>query len=283
MPVVSRKQLRQALGTERLMDTLVAYTEASLGSLALLNRFYADAQFTADNLYARSWARFHPSVAGTGVDFRVATFNAASGAWIGNTVAAGTRVASGIEFEIHQKLSPRDKDLAIDRIIRDVRLRQEIGVQPVDDQEMYVISSANASPHHLFTDQVYDVYYFADPSNSLNRDRRDFDWWEIQTTPTGTELRIKPAIDASYQIILDALLSLTLAGSDVATVNIPDTDLVLAGAEAQAWGMLAANDPGQNAAEYKRKRSDAARMYSALLESYARKDDRALPRFGKPF
>jgi len=282
VPVVSRKIIRQALGRERLNDTIVANTTASLANKALLANLYADALFSGDDLYNRAWGRYFPSSTVAGVDFRVASFNAGSGAWITSQVQF-TSVASGAEFEIHQKLSPADKDRAIDQTIRDMGLvRREVGLQGVADQRFYALASAG-SPHRLYTEQVFDAYYYADPSSSLDRQRKDFDWWEIGTTPTGTELRISPAVGASCQVILDALLGVTLGSSDVATIDIPDLDWLLWGAESKAWGMLLANDPGQNGGEYRVKRAEAARMYHALSIAFAPRFDRALPFFDKRF
>ena len=224
---------------------------------------------SGQNLYERSWVYINS------MELRVASFNVGSGAYISGGLGSGGWL-SGAEYERHDLVPPTDKNRAIDDSVKRLRVRREVGFPAVDATEFYAIDTA-ASPNAITepTD-VLNVYYYANPTNSLNRDRRDFFNWSIDTTPTGMELHISPVVSGSYQIVLDALITMTLASGEAATVNIPDERLVLFGAEAQCWHLLSKSAPGTNRTSYEQSRDEAARAYTELAAKFKRPIDRAL-------
>lgn len=262
MPTFSRKSLRQALGQNYIRDTIVGNTTSSwgaLGSLSMMDSVVlANLDFSGQGLYAGGFLRVASG------DYRVGSANVASGALV-SAQAMRAAIASGADYEFASLLSAAEKDQAINDAIKRLRINQEVGVNTVDGALHYTIDGA-ASPHYI--EDVLDVYYFSDPAGSLNRGETRLAWFDVKPTPTGTELRIAPALGASQQIILDALLALTLGAGDAATINIPDERLVLWGAEAQCWDRLSKRTPGTATQQYQQFRDNAARQYSQLAAKF---------------
>lgn len=267
MPTFSRKSLRQSLGLNHLRDTQVGTTTAT--GPAVVDQFGADTSFSGQVLYERSWLKHN------GMELRVATFNVGSGAYLSGMVL-GTLVLSGSEYERHDLVRPSEKDRAIDDAVKRMRLRREVGLPSVDGAFYYAIDFAATPALIVDESDVMDVYYYANPTNSLNRDRRQLDNWDVERTGSGLELRIAPRLSGSYQIVLDALITLTLGSADTATINIPDERLVLFGAEAQCWHALAKTAPGTQRESYVKSRDEAARAYSDLAAKFKRPVERNL-------
>ena len=280
MPVVNRRNLRHNLGLRHLRDTITGNTTSSFGSVHVIDRALADTTFTAEMLHYRSWARFFPTGSANGVDFRVASFNCASGALI-SLALDGTTVPSGAGYEVAAALSPADKDRCLDLVLGVVRVRREVGIQTTEGLTHYPLDGV-ASPHYLFPDQILDCFYYADPSHSLNRAPCAFDTWEVERTATGHELRVSPALGASQQIVLDGILSLTLGAAEVATINIPDEEWVLLGAEAHAWNLLMKRGPAQETKQYADLRRDAAFAFSKKSQMFQPRVTRPLPELEEP-
>lgn len=263
MPVFQKKTLRQRLGRDFLRDTQVGNVSnslaANLGSVFLLDANQANLAFSGENLYERIW------ILHNGMELRVASFNAGSGAFIALQTNA-TVVASGGEYELHELLSPTEKNRAIDQALLRMRTRQLVGIAAVADTKRYVIDNA-ASPHRI-TD-VLDAYYLSDPTGTLSRKRNDFVWWRVVATATGNELMVEPAPAASTQVVLDALLQLTLSSTDTATINIPSDDWLLWGAAAQCYHLLTRRAPVQDVGVYRQFQQEAAREFSRLATRFA--------------
>ncbi len=217
---------------------------------------YANTDFSGQNQYQRAYLR-----AG-GKDYRVGSFNFQSGAWVSAQVALAT-IASGSVFEVHDRLSARDLDLCIDEAILQMRIEREVGLPSVDGLTFYTLDGA-ASPNTIM--DIQNVYVFSSPDNSLDRVRRDFSQQDIAYTGSGMELRLPNGIGGSQQIVLDALLQLSLGASDAATINLPARDWVLWGAAAQAYHMLIQKSPGQDAKLLEQRRAEAARAYTKLTQ-----------------
>ena len=131
MPIFQRKQLRRDL-SQQINDLLLSTTSSSFGSYHIIDRKQADVTFSDAGLWARAWLRLFPSTnVQTGSDLRVATFNAGTGAFV-SVQADGSLVPSGAEYEVHQMLSPADKDRAINEAILTMFTRQECGINPTD-------------------------------------------------------------------------------------------------------------------------------------------------------
>src|SRR5216110_2811465 len=165
MPVLSRKLLRQHLGLQLLRDTTVATNTASLGAGAasayILDPVLANAGFSGDVAYQRTWVRHN------GMTFRVASFNQPSGAFVSNQTATAA-ILNGSEYELHELISPEDKDRSIDWTINRTWIRQEVALNTVDGQTSYSVG-----------------YEFG----------QIFDWWVWQN-PTGTTGRVKAVFQA---------------------------------------------------------------------------------------
>lgn len=267
MPTYSRKTLRQALGVLFIRDTYVGLTEFTFNSLTVgvafgLNKL-ADTTLTTQSLYENATVRH---VVMPSIDYRVASFNAGSGAVWSAQIAQGT-VSYHDEFEIHSRLPATEKDLAIDDTIKRIRVRQEVGFMVTVDNEAFFTIEGVASPHYV--SDVLDVYYFANPYGSLTRDKRYFQDVRIVTTASGRELRIKPTIMGSQQIILDAVLELTLGSDSTATLNLPDDRWVLAGAAARCYDLMIQTAPGQNAGELAKRRAEWAGEFTRLSGRFA--------------
>lgn len=255
MPVVQRKQLRQALGRSYLRDTTVSTltaTGAALnGTAYIVDSALRDPLLFDDSMYQRAWVRV------AGFQFRVASFNCFSGAYIG-AILAPTLAGSGSEYEVHQIIAPADKDRAIDDAVKMMKLRQEVPVAGVADMQVYAV------PDDVL--EVYGVKY-AD-SNGSARDYSDFPSWGLEMTGSGREIRIPTAITASQNLVLDALIEATLGSADTATMWIPSDDYVLTGAAARVYWMLEQKAPGQSAAEYRLRRQELTRRFNFLHHHY---------------
>lgn len=277
MPVFQRKQLRQALGLDFIRDTLVGTTALSLGAnanVAVMDRLHANLAFSGELGHQRAWLRV------ASYDYLIASFNAGSGAYV-TSIAGVNAIPSGADFEVHHQVSPTEKDRVIDQTIRRVRYRQEVGFPSIDGARHYSLAyNLVASPNALI--DVLDCYYFADPSASANRDKRHFDHWEVAETATGPELRVWPALAASKQIVLDAILEPTLAAGDAATINLPDDQWILIGAAVRAYDLLAAEAGAKEVKVYKDRRTDLAREYSKLSARFQPLIERKV-QFGDPW
>jgi hypothetical protein len=247
-------------------DTLVGSTTASYGlaagSLVFLDAFRADSSLSGQGLHAGAFIRVMAA------DKLVASFNAGSGAFIsaGWNASGWTNVPSGTEYEIHGLLPAAEKDFALDDALSRIRVRQEVGIATVSGAVFYDLDAA-ASPHRIA--DVLDAYVWANPGDAADRGKRVFAApARVVPTATGVELRIDTALDLSHLLVVDALLELTLAAGDTATVNLPDERLVLAGAAAKCWDLLAQRSPGTQVAVYERRRDDASRQFSDLAARY---------------
>lgn len=264
MPTFSRLQLLQLLTTDYLRDG-VSSTASATGvypagtqGFQLTDQYQADPSLTGQNLYQRGWI-YHQ-----GMELRVASFNVGSGAYISQQYT-GTTVASGGAYLFSQLLPISDKSRCIDDVVKRIRVLQEVGIATLDGNHLYTINGA-ASPHYI--EQVLDCYYFANPSGSLSRGLSRVNNWEIVLTATGRELRIDPALAQSQQIIMNAILAITLGAADTATINIPDDRWVLSGAAAKAYDLLIRRTPGQSRGQYAADRKEFATTYSRLSQSF---------------
>ena len=250
IPVVSRLRLRQQVGLTRLRDAIVATTTFSpnlgVGSavVAMAVR-HANTALGSHGLYVASPMRI------SGIDYHVASFNSASGAYVSAQTAA-TIVGSGASFEIHMKAAGDDKDRAIDGIIGRLWSRQEVPIDVTDGRLEYSIGAGF---------KVFGAYWFANPTGSLNRDKRELPiGWNIALTATGREIRLPAGapLGSGHQLVLDAQVRATLGAADAATINIPDEDWVLNGIAARCYQTLIADAPGKEAGKYR----DLAQAYA---------------------
>lgn len=271
MPAFSRQALRRALGQSWLRDTYVGATTGSFAyssfSLNILDNTQANLALSGQALYAGAWLRVAGGVAPSVQDLRVATFNVGSGAYLAQELgpALSNPIASGTSYERHELVSPADKDRALDDAVQRIRVRQEVALTALSGVQYYPLDAA-ASPHRITT--VLDAYAFAAPGDPGDRDKRVLaPPAQAVQTGTGLELRLAGAV-ASGQIVLDALLELTLGAGEAATVNLPDDRLVLAAAAARCWDMLASRSPGTQTAVYEQNRDDAAAEFSRLSARY---------------
>lgn len=263
MVVIQRKQIRQSLGLNRIGGYLVGTSALSLGANAAfgaMDRRYANPDFSGENLYQRAWVRV------ASVTYQVGSFNAPSGAWVSGQFLINA-VPSGADFEVSEKINPDDLDRFIDETIARIPVRQEVGLQSIDGATYYGLEGV-ASPHTI--KNVMAVYYFGNPSSTVNRDRHEFIRHEIVTTPTGLELRIPAdqALGASMQIMIDAILRMSLGPNDAATFNIPDPEWVTWGAAARAYNSMLAAAAQTDKKALKEQRDDAAREFTTLSWRY---------------
>ncbi len=278
MPTFSNRQLRQILGTSYVGDTFVGVNEFTFPNLTYSGSFglnqLIDLSLSGQNLYENATIRHIATGAASGstFDYRVSSFNTGLGTFITTQFIQAT-VNNQDTFEVHTRLPPAQKDLAIDDALKSIRVRQEIGMMTgTGGAEFYDIEAA-ASPHYI--SDILDVYYFASPGGSLDRDQRRFDDVRMVNTGSGREIRVQPIIQGSQQIILDAILELTMGAGDTATITIPDDRWLLAGAAARCYNFMIQNTPGQNAGELAKRRAEWASEFTRLsgrfAPNYARK------------
>lgn len=265
MPCVSRLRLRQLVGSTKLRDTYVGTTTGSSGVggfATIIDSSVANLAFSGESLFVRTWLKHN------GMELRVASFNTGSGAFV-TQQAAATLVLSGGQYEHHRKLAPSEKDRAIDGVIGRLWTRQEVPIATVDGLLAYSIG-----PNF----KVFGAYYFASPSATLDRDRREIPiGWNLVTTATGRELRLPPggALAGSQQLVLDAQVRATLGSADAATVNIPDEDWVLNGIAARCYQSLWADAPGQEAGKYQVLSQIYARAFVQGIGAYRDRVDQS--------
>lgn len=262
MPTYSRRTLRQHLGQFHLHDTIVSNTDGSwgvtVGSTNISDASRADPTASSESLYQRNWLRLLGS-AGQIQDLRVGSFNTGSGTFL-SAVTLATTVFSGMPYELHAMVDPADKDRALDEVIKHVRVRQEVPIWAIDHGHFYSLGPD--------IQDIIDLRYLSQPTDSLNLGEHAVQWWKTENTGSGVQLRINPSLPASYQLIIDALVTVSLGSGDLATVNIPDEDTVLWGAAAQCFWFLESRAPGQEATLYKARRQEAAREYTKLSRRF---------------
>lgn len=272
MVTVSRRLLRQHLGQQLLRDTVVGTNTASLGpgaaSAWFIDASLVDASASGNVVYQRTWIRHN------GQTFRVASFNSPSGAFVSNQTAA-SGVLSGSEYELHELLSPEDKNLAIDWAINRIWIRQEVALNTVDGLTQYSVGYDFG--------QIFDWYVWLSPTGTTGRTKAIFQGQrpEIRLTGSGREIRLSGALGASQQLVLDAEVRASLGAADTATINLPNEEHILYGAEAQCWEMLAKRAPQVERRSYIINAQRAAAAYSRLSHRFSAQRDVA-PRFRNP-
>lgn len=282
MPTIQRRSLRQRLGRDFIFDTYVGTTTSSLpantGSAYVMDPARANLAHSGQQQFKDHWLLIRD------MELRVASFNFGSGAYV-TLQTIGTGIASGGQYERHAKLSPADKDRAIDHMLARARVRREVGLPTVDGALVYTIDAV-ASPHRIV--DILDVYVLTSPTATGSRERGRFvsnSVWQIDHTATGRILRVPfgSGLGASQQIVLDALLHLTLGASSDATLDLPDDvaeEWLLSGAAIQCWSQLIGENPRANT-EYKDLRQAEVRRFSRLSAANAPQIDRPL-RFEEP-
>lgn len=275
MPVFSRKGLRRKLAGEFVRDmplTLwvnMAGNQASGATpVAAFNSIYANTDYSGQELYKNGFAYIEgstnsPDTAGTFYEYLIGSFNPGSGAFISGARALTSHNGNSI-FEIHTRLSPYLKEAAINDTIKRARLRQEVGIPTTDGAVFYDIDGC-ASPYTL--DRILDVHVLANPNSSLDRDLRHVDDWQVVTTGSGQELRLRRAIMGSQQLVFDAILIPTLGG-ELATINLPDDRWILAGAAMRCYDFLIQDSPGQQVTQLQQRRADWAAEYTRLSAKF---------------
>lgn len=257
MPIVSRKGLRQKLGQSYLQAATFGTSAiaVAVGSVVcVMDPNLANPDFTNQNLYTRSHLR-----AGS-ADYRIGSFNIFSG---GLVSAQLTRfaLASGGDFEVYDRWSASDLDRCIDQTIAEIRVNQEVTFPSIDRAVQYSVAGV-ASPNTI-TD-FNDVYYYAAPDSSVNRQRGDFSNVNFIQTASGPEFRVDPpTFGGSVAIAIDAILELSLGTADTSTINVPDEAWILWGATARAYQLLVQRTPGQDDKYIQERRAEAARAFSA--------------------
>lgn len=269
MPIVSRRELRQRLGQYLLRDTHVGTNTASLGggaaSAFFIDTTLANAAFSGESQYARAWARHN------GQTYRCASFNFPSGAFVTQQVTV-SGVLSGSEWELHEKLSPEDKHLAIDWAVSRVWRRQEIHLSTVDGLTDYSVGYAFG--------QVFDIWVNTEPTATSGPGKAYIPRGiiDVRETASGRFLRLGRSFSSDQQIVIDAEVRATLGSADSATINIPNENMVLYAAESQCWEMLAKTGPATDRRMFLTNAQRAAAAYSRLAQRFAPQRDSA-PRF----
>ncbi len=229
----------------------------------------ANVAFTGERLYDRAWI-YAPDTQQT---FRVGSFNAASGAWV-TAQMTQTAVASGAQIEVHMRLSPQQLNQCIDRTVSRFRFKQEVPINAITGAMQYNIDQAVPG---VAISKVMDVYYYSQPLATDNRGRQEFDWWGFDTTASGTaELRIDPSVASGNQIIMNAIVDMTLGSAEAATINIPHDEWVYAGAAMHALNLLIQQAPGQAAGELLQRRREYAAWWRAVNANYSPQNIRSM-------
>jgi len=273
----TRQQLRWRLGRDFVHDTYIGQISAggSLGALQasvyFLDVNLADVSMSGETKYSRSWARYR------GQSYRCASFNFASGAFITGQTQASFGVTPDVVWELHELISPEEKDHAITFALEHTWKRQEVALNTVDGATFYSVGNDIG--------QVFDWWVYATPDGSGNREKRVFRGQrpEIRLTGSATrELRIDGALQASMQIVLDAAVKfLPLSISEDTSIGFSspaELQTVLYAAESQCWETLAKRSAAQDSRVYLRNAQRAAAAYSRLSGRFAPQRDYA-PRF----
>ncbi len=275
---MQRKTIRRDLGLRRIGSFLVSSTAVqgsiNLG-LVVIDPAQANSDLANQNVWQGAYLR-----AGS-ADYRVGSFNTGSGAFLSAQVVRST-IPSGGDFEVSQKISSADMDRYIDETIALMRKRQDVAFPTVEGQTRYYNINTVASPHAIIS--VLNAYYYADPSSTTNPQRHDFTQEQVVFTATGMELRLPggQGLGASMQIVLDAMLQMTLGASDDATVNLIDEETILWGAAARVYDHLMQDSPGQEFKNYQALNQRAVLQYNRLAASSIPQVDHKIG-FDSPF
>lgn len=280
MPVLQRRTLRLGVGQKRLRDTVAGVNTFSLaaGPVTVMDRTRALPDFSGQDLFQRAYLRVGTNNLAGYQDYRVGSFNVGSGAFTSLATAIDP-IQSGAVFEVHERLAPDEIDKFIDETIAVLHTRREVPINTVDGAWFYDIDGA-ASPHTIVN--YLAAGWYRNPASSVNRDFVPFQQHEVVTTGSGLELRIPGGLGASLQIVLDALLQLTLGAADSATINLPDQETVEWGAAARCYDLLAARAPAQEAVAYRMRRKEAVAQFNYLARQHYPEVSKPLG-FSKPF
>ena len=281
MPVYSRKQLRRDLSSRFIYDmpfpALQAAQSATVPQFEQGTAWYvgeirwADYSQSGNNLYQGAWLFVEGSanlgggdVAGTFYQYLIASWNCGSGAFMSQQ-PTWEQITPSSMVEIHVKVPPRTKNDAVDDTLQRIRLRQEVAINTVDGALVYTIDGA-ASPNYL--EHILDVHLMANPNNSLDLDLRHMQDWQVVTTATGRELRLKWGVKGSQQIVFDAIVIPSLSGGEDATINLPDERWILAGAAMRCYDFMIQNAPGQQVSQLMQRRAEWAAEYTRLSAKF---------------
>ena len=272
MPTFARKSLRQTIAQLFDAKTWVGTTAGSIGangSVFFIDQQNANPAFSGERLYDRAWL-YHPDTQQT---FRVASFNAASGAWV-TAQTTSTTIQSGSTFEVHPRLSPVQLHQCMERTVARFRARQEVAINAIDAAMQYPMDVA-ASPATIR--KTLNVFYYARPTATDNRDKRYFRWWGPHITASGTsELQVDPPVASGAQIVIDAIVDMTLGAAETATLNLPDDMWLHSGALMHAYNLLIQQAPGQSAGELAARRAEWGHQFRQFHANYMPLIDRSI-------
>jgi hypothetical protein len=266
MPVYNRRGLRQTLGRDYIRD-MVSSTTGTFVAPATLGAAFGNPRFIDSGLAGQGLGvNTHIWHNAGGFDYRVSSMNTGSGQYVTGQFIEAT-IAVGDEFEVHSRLSASEKNAMIDETLKSIRVQQEVGIATgTAGADFFTIEGA-ASPHYI--SDVLDAYWFANPDGSLDRTLYRFTDIRLVMTGSGREIRVNPAPGGSAQLMLDAILTLTLGGSEGAAITIPDDTWLLAGAAARCYNLMIQAAPGQNAGELANRRTEWANQFSQLSTRFA--------------
>ncbi len=266
MPIYSRRQLRQRLGREFLLDTIVGTTTKSQN--LIWDETQADPTASGEVLYTRAWARVQSTTNLPYYSARVSSFNTLSGHFI---ISPTLALAPSINYEIHQKLSPAEKDRALDAVIKDIRFEHNFPIWSIENGHIYSLGDDVLD--------VVDVKYYSNPTDSLNLGEHTPKYFRYERAQVGSQyLLLDPSLPASYRLIIKALVTTSLQSAetfstngwtgDEATIYLPSDDWVLAGAMVRCLWNLEQNSPGQESTMYRGRRREMANMYTKLSRRF---------------
>lgn len=276
IPTYSRKHLFQnsalLLDAKSWVGTTAGSVGAS-GTVFFIDSRKANPAFSGDRLYDRAWIWHHSTQFG----YQVASFNAASGAFVSLQNAYGGAIASGDDFTVLPRLSPYDLQKCIDWTVSRFRTRQEIAISSQDQVVNYQIDAAASG---VSIQRVLNVYYYTNANGSpqgVDRNRRYFQWWGDAHTASGTyELRIAPPLASGNQIIIDGITDMSLGSAESATITVPHDEWVYAGVLMHAYNLLVQQAPGQASAELLQRRAEWARQWRDVNAKMQPLSDRSL-------
>jgi len=257
MPSFARKVLRQEVGVVRLRECTLGTAQLAVPAGTFVNVFdpnQANLDFSGQSLFQRAWLRV------ASMDYRVGSFNFQSGAFVSAQLVQQA-IASGADFEVHERLSAHELDLAIDEVIKGIRVEREVAFNTIDGLQYYGIETV-ASPHTVI--DIGNIYFFSNPNGSTDRGRSDLSQYTPVMTATGREIRLPVGLGGSQQIVLDALVELTLPADDASTITLLNSDWVSWGAAAHAYNIICQRTPGQDSALMEKRRGEAARQFTKL-------------------
>lgn len=165
---------------------------------------------------------------------------------------------SGVEYEIHHKLSPTNLNRCINWVLEQCYFLDEILLTPVSGQRQYSLA---AYPYITRPEQIVDALWRVGTTTDKYR-YAPLEWYQVRNDAGELTLDINPySFTAGEYMVLRVVRPYSQLSADTDTTDCPK-ELLLAGAKTRAYELLLQKGTGQDVERYRRLRDEAMTVYT---------------------